>query len=144
MTNRTNGPIPPPEPGPWPEVTDIGTLYDHGAPWCTNAAGHPPREDGYPNPRVHVPPFECRSACLYFDGIRADLTGPSHGLDVYLAQPFRFGQPRTAEPAPSARVVFEYLDDADEPVARFSLATADSLRLALELLRLVTAIRPTP
>ena len=144
MTNRTNGSVPPPERGPWREVTDIGQLYDHGALWCINARGHPPREDGYPNPRIHVPPFECRSACLYFDGIRADLTGPARGLEVYLAQPFQFGQPRTAEPPPSPRVVFEYLDDVDEPVARFSLDIADCLSLALELLRLVTAIRPIP
>jgi hypothetical protein len=143
VTNRTNRPDPP-EPGPWPKVTGTNRLYDHGAPWCVNAAGHPPREDGYPNPGIHVPPFECRSVSLHFDGVYADLGGPAHGVEVYLAQPFQFGRPRTAEPAPSPRVVFEYLDKSDEPVARFSLTIADALRLALELLRLVTAISPTP
>jgi hypothetical protein len=125
-------------------VPDLSRLYDHGAPWCINAAGHPPRENGYPNPRIHLPPFECRSISLYFDDLRADLAGPAHGLEVYIAQPFQFGRLRTAEPAPSPRVVFEYQDEGDEPVARYSLAIADGLRLALEMLRLVTAISPTP
>lgn len=144
MTNRTNRPDPPSSRGPWPKATDGNRLYDHGAPWCVNSAGHPPREDGYPDPQIHQPPYECRSVSIYLDDLRADLDGPPLQLEIYLAQPFQFGQLRTTEPAPRPHLIFEYLDDVDEPVGRFSLPIADGFRLALEVLRLLTAISAMP
>jgi hypothetical protein len=130
VTDRTNPPHRPSrrpsDSHPWPEVTDLSRLYDHGAQWCINAAGHPPREAGYPDPLIHVPPFECRTAGLYIDDVTEDLDSPAHGLEIYAARPFRFGEPRIARPAPSTRIVFEYLDANDEPMARFSISLGQS------------------
>lgn len=41
--------------GPWPDVTDITRLFDHGAWWCVNRAGHPDPDDGYPDVERHTP-----------------------------------------------------------------------------------------
>jgi hypothetical protein len=143
VTDRTNPPDRPSASHPWPEVTDLSRLYEHGAPWCVNAAGHPPREAGCPDPRIHVPPFECPSPGLYIDDIAADLDDPAHGLEIYAARPFQFGQARAKEPTPTTRVVFEYVDDKDESIARFSVSLGQSALLALEVLRLVTALGTT-
>ena len=45
--------------GPWPQVSDLSRLYDHGQPWCVNAAAHPDLNDGYPDPDRHLPWHEC-------------------------------------------------------------------------------------
>ena len=47
--------------GPWHEVTDHTRIYDTGAHWCADSAGHPDREHGYPHPYLHFPYDECRT-----------------------------------------------------------------------------------
>lgn len=88
--DRENWPTPR---GPWHEVLDLSRLYDHGRPWCANAAGHP-GEDGYPDPELHRPWHECRSPEAALDGALLGTDGVPADLTVYLAAPFRFGELR--------------------------------------------------
>ena len=123
---------------PWPEVSDLSRLYDHGQPWCANAVAHPDRNDGYPDPQRHLPWHECRSREAYLDDACRAVHGDELGLCVYLAAPFRFGQPRTAAEPFAARVVIEtWQPDADEPSQRISVSAGSALRLARVLIHLV-------
>lgn len=130
--------------GPWPDVTDSTRLFDHGAWWCVNRAGHPDPDDGYPNVDRHTPWHECHSITGSFAGVRADLTGPPLELELYAAAPFRFGCLRAAvtDPSTSPRVVLEcYSDGGAEPhELRFSLPLGEALRLARRLEHLVDEV----
>ncbi|HZC51168.1 MAG TPA: hypothetical protein VE441_01535 [Mycobacterium sp.] len=124
--------------GPWPEVTDLSRLYDHGQPWCVNARAHPDRNHGYPDPNHHLPWHECRSDEIAIDDARRNIDGNQVGLTVYLAAAFRFGQPRDTTDPPSTRIVIEtWRPDTDEPSQRVSLNPGSALRLARILARLV-------
>jgi hypothetical protein len=122
-------PARPPDPnGPWLTVTGVDQLFDHGRPWCANAAGHPSGDQSYPDAAVHVP-VECRSQSLFVDDNRQDLHGASMELEVYVAAPFRFGWARSHgyRPSRAPRIVFEFGDDAvDQPelATRFSVCVA--------------------
>jgi hypothetical protein len=123
---------------PWPEVTDLSRLYDHGRTWCVNARAHPDRNGGYPDPERHLPWHECHTAEAFVDDMRRDLDGAELGVAVYAAAPFRFGQPRGAAPPSEARVVVEtWPANTDEPSQRVSIGPADALHLARILVRLV-------
>jgi hypothetical protein len=106
MANVTNDPAHPSKRGPWPEVSSVDQIFDHGARWCVNATGHPSRDDGYPNASLHLPPFECRTGSLGIEEARDGLSGVATALEIYLARPYRFGIPRAlagrAEPASSS------------------------------------------
>jgi hypothetical protein len=116
--------------GPWPQVDDPSMLFDHGWPWCVNAAGHPDPDDGYPDLKRHLPWHECHSHAEFLDGVRRDLDGEAVGVSVYNAAPFKFGQPRDDTPPPSPRVVLETWTEDDEPAQRVSLTAGEALRLA--------------
>lgn len=47
MSDRIDPPHWPSQRGPWPAVSDASRLFDHGWPWCVNAAGHPDPDGGY-------------------------------------------------------------------------------------------------
>ena len=132
--------------GPWPDVTDLSRLYDHGQPWCVNADGHPDAEHGYPDPGRHLPWHECRSIELNVDGALRELDGEQLGMSAYIAAPFRFGQTRDALAPSSPRIVLEsWPVDADEPAQRISLTQGEALRLARTIVRLIDGvIPPTP
>jgi hypothetical protein len=83
-----------------------------------------------------VPAFECRTAGTHLDGVRADLDGPAHGLEVYAARPFRYGQPRAGTTPPTTRVVPDFYDQATEYTVRFSLPLGECLQLSRLLVRL--------
>lgn len=100
--------------GPWPEVSDISRVYDHGWRWCVNARGHPQSSGGYPDVQRHDPWDECRTHTWFLDGARRGLSGPEVELSVYGAAAFRFGQPRDGTSLPRPRVVIESYDLADE------------------------------
>jgi hypothetical protein len=137
MTDRIG---PPNGPGqrPWPEVTDLSRIYDHGHPWCVNADAHPDRHDGYPDPDRHQPWKECRSREAFIDDVRRDLHGDELGLSVYLAAPFRFGAPRDGSKPQAPRLVVEtWLADSDERSERISLNPSGALWLARILVRFV-------
>src|SRR4051794_38860784 len=107
MSNRIHPPEWPSPRGPWPDVDGVDRLYEHGWPWCVNAAAHPDNHDGYPDAERHVPWHECRGRELFIDGARRDLDGVPVGISIYIAAPFRFGQPRDERPPDAARVVLE-------------------------------------
>lgn len=144
MTDRTDQPDPATARGPWPEVSDMTRLFDHGAPWCVNAAGHPDPEGGYPDPNLHVPPHECRTAALWLDDIRHELVGPPTGLAVYAARAFRFGEERMTTPSADTRIAFDRLDEPDDGSPRFSVTLGDALRIAHHLIQLVESIDNPP
>jgi hypothetical protein len=98
MSARIDPPTSDIEQGPWPQVSDASRLYDHGQPWRMNAAAHPDNHDGYPDAERHVPWHECHGRELFIDGARRDLDGAPVGVTVYIAAPFRFGQPRDEAP----------------------------------------------
>lgn len=130
--------------GPWPEVTDLSRLFDHGAWWCANRAGHPDPENGYPDAEGHTPWDECRSLAGSFAGVRAGLTGPRLEVEVYVAAPFRFGRLAaevTGVPV-SPRVVFECYSDGDTESSelRFSLPLGEALLLVRRLEHLVDEV----
>ena len=83
MSDRIDPPADGPGRGPWRQVGDLSRLYDHGWPWCTNAAAHPDRHDGYPDPDGHRPWHECRGGEAFVDGACRDLDGDLVGLSVY-------------------------------------------------------------
>ena len=51
--------------GPWPPVSDPSRLFDHGWPWCVNAAGHPRSARRLPDPGRHLPAHECHSRAVF-------------------------------------------------------------------------------
>lgn len=137
MSDRIDPFISSAPPGPWPAVTDTSRLYDHGQPWCVNAAAHPDRNAGYPDRDRHMPWHECRTRETYLDSALLDLDGDPVGISAYAAAPFRFGQPRTAASASAPRIVVEsWPREADGPALRFSLDAAQALRLARNLVHL--------
>ena len=95
--------------GPWPEVTDLSRLFDHGQRWCVNAAGHPTVDEEYPDAQIHTPWDECRTREWSLHDARRDLDGNALDLTVYGAARFRLGQLHTAccPTADLARVVIE-------------------------------------
>lgn len=145
--------------GPWPDVTDTTRLFDHGAWWCANRAGHPDLDDpdpdntdpndpdpdnGYPDVDRHMPSDECRAVAGSFANVRADLTGPPLELELYAAAPFRFGCLRASvtELSTTPRVVFECYSDGrtESNELRFSLPLGEALRLARHLEHLVDEV----
>ena len=127
-----------PQDRPWPEITEPDRIYDFGAPWCINVAGHPDGYASYPDPQAHVPADECQSRSIYLDDVNVDLTGAALGLQVYAARPYVFGQRQTAGRRGPSRVVLDFYDLADDSAtARFSITPAEALRLAAQLTRLV-------
>jgi hypothetical protein len=138
MKDRNDPPDRPAERGPWPEVTDLGKLYDHGQAWCANARAHPDDNGGYPDPDRHLPWHECRGMEAFVDDARRGLDGDQLGLSAYAAAPFRFGQPREAAQPREARIVVEtWRVNGDEASQRISINTGNALRLARILVRLV-------
>ena len=137
MTDRIDPSAWPSPRGPWPEVNDASRLYDNGARWCVNAAGHP-GEDGYPDPERHLPWHECRGPEVWLEGARRDLDGEDLEVSVYLAAPYRFGQQRSpSEQAPTRLVIEAAGPGADSPAVRVSLALGEAVRLARILNHLV-------
>jgi hypothetical protein len=135
MSDRIHPPDWPSPRGPWPEVSSVDEIYDHGWPWCVNAAGHPDRDGGYPDPQRHVPWHECHSQAKFLDGACRDLDGKPVGVSVYTAAPFRFGQSRDDASPTAPRVVLETWTDDDEASQRVSLTPGEAFRLARILLR---------
>jgi hypothetical protein len=137
MTDRIDPSHRPSTRGPWPEVTDLGRLYDHGRAWCTNSAGHP-GEDGYPDPDRHLPWHECRGPEASLTDVRRELDGEHVEMSVYVAAAYRFGQPRELPLDAPTRLVIDTCQHAgDEEPVRFSLSPGEALRLARILTRLV-------
>src|SRR5690242_12865783 len=128
MPDRTEHPSSTNPRGPWPEAGD-GRIFDYGVPWCVNAAGHPGPIDDYPNPARHVPSTECRTRSLYVDALDG-LSGPACDVEVYAAQPYRFGEPRERDADPGARVVFDWYNQATDAEGRLTMTLGDALRLA--------------
>jgi hypothetical protein len=135
MNDRIDPPTGDFEQGPWPQADDPGRLYDHGWPWCVNAAGHPDPNGGYPHPERHLPAHECHSRAAFVDGACLDLDGEPLGLSVYNAALFRFGQRRDDALPASPRVVVEAWTGDDEPAQRISLTPGEALHLARILVR---------
>jgi hypothetical protein len=135
MSDRIDPPDDGFEQGPWPRADDPGRLFDHGWPWCVNAAGHPDRDGGYPDPERHLPAHECHSRAAFVDGACLDLDGEPLGVSVYNAAPFRFGQRRDEVRPASPRVVLEAWTSDDETVQRISVTPGEALRLARILVR---------
>jgi hypothetical protein len=134
-----------PPQGPWPPVVDDTRYYDHGQPWCVNAAAHPDANGGYPDPRRHLPWDECRSAELNVAGAHAELNGDAVGISVAAAASFRFGEPREHAQAAPVRVVVETWQlGTDEPSRRVSLSPPDALHLARILTHVVDQVTFTP
>lgn len=127
--------------GPWREVTSLDQIFDHGAPWCINADGHPDYD--YPDPELHDPAFECRTAGVAVEAM-PDLAGPDHTIEVYVARPFRFGQPRGTNSVDPIRLVLAVTDGEGEIAARFSVALGDALRLARHVQRLIDVVDQPP
>jgi hypothetical protein len=121
--------------GPWPPVSDLSRLHDHGWPWCTNAAGHPDRTGGYPDPQRHLPWHECHGPAAFLDGACRDLAGEPLGVRAYNAAPFRFGELREEVPPAQPRVVVETWTSGDKSSVRVSLTAGEALRLARILVR---------
>jgi hypothetical protein len=125
--------------GLWPQVTDLSRLYDHGAPWCINGRGHPDANDGYPDADVHLPHDECGSRSHYVDCVGE--AGIST-LELYAAQPFRFGQERTEiwkSAAPSIVLSAWGSDPGSQPY-RLQLTQGDGLLLARHLMAMVDGL----
>jgi hypothetical protein len=135
MSDRIDPPTGDFERGPWPQVSDFSQLFDHGWPWCMNAAAQPGPDGSYPDPERHRPWHECRSREVFVDDVRRDLDGEPLGVSVYNAAPFRFGQLRDDAPPAVPRVVLETWTGDDEPAQRMSLTAGEALRLARILVR---------
>lgn len=141
MADRTDPPDRPIVGGPWPDVSSSEQIFDHGAPWCINDDGHPDYD--YPDPEIHVPWLECRTAGLSVDAV-PDLAGTPYVMEVYIARPFRFGQMRGTSDVEPARLVLEVTDEAGELSARFSLALGDALRIGRHIARLIDLVDQPP
>jgi hypothetical protein len=142
MPDRTESTDPPTSRGPWPEA-DEDRIFDAGAPWCINSAGHPGLDDDCPDPTRHVPADECRMLGLSVDAIEG-LTGSARDLEVYAARPYLFGERREPDRSRETRFVFESVDPSTEAETRFSLSRGDALRLALHLVEVVRALDHPP
>jgi hypothetical protein len=116
-------------------VNELSRLFEHGWPWCANAAGHPDPDGGYPDPERYEPWHECRGAEMFVDGGCRDLDGERVGVSVYNAAPFRFGQPRDGTPPATPRVVLETWMNDLESAQRVGLTAGEALRLARILVR---------
>jgi hypothetical protein len=139
MTDRIDPTTWPTPRGPWPEVEDPSRIYDHGRPWCINATGHP-GEGGYPDPQAHVPWGECHGPDITLTEIRDHLGGDLLDLSVFVAAPFRFGEPRRLVDN-TARLVLEAATESSEtPSIRFSLGLGEALRLARAINHLVDEV----
>jgi hypothetical protein len=140
-TERSSWPSPR---GPWAEVVDLSQRFDHGWPWCENAAGHPGLDRDYPDVGLHMPPFECQSPSAYLPVTKGDSVTTQRHLRAFVAAPFRFGEARSDARNDERHVVLEFLADVDgaEDLDRFSLTLGDSLRLAHWLTRLDDLITP--
>jgi hypothetical protein len=114
-------------------------MFDHGAPWCINSAGHPGPDDDYPDPTRHLPAGECRTLGLHVDALEG-LIGSACDVEVYAARPYRFGERRSPASAPGTRLVFECFNQVTEAETRFSVSRGDALRLALHLIEEVRAL----
>ena len=143
MTDRTDQPRRPSARGPWPEVTDLNQIFDYGTRWCVNADAHPGPDDDYPDPELHVPPFECRSESLWLDTSSHTSDHATGTLQIFASMPYRFGQTRTTRRPPEPRITFEWFDTIDRPVSRFSVPLGDSLRLVAYVKALVRLIDRT-
>src|SRR4051794_17166935 len=139
MPDRTDHPSWPTPRGPWPDADTADRIFDHGAPWCLNADGHPGPDDDYPDQARHFPPYECRTPSLFLDATDG-LTGPPCELEVYAGRAYRFGELRTAARPDHTRVVFDLYDDTNDLAPRFSITLGDALRIALHLLTVVRTI----
>lgn len=102
--------------GPWPPVTDLTRIYDHGRDWCTHRDARPEQNGGYPA-APHLP-SECRTREYFLDVVtdaRTRLDGERDdeqvstavGLSFYCASAFRFGQARASALPSVPRVVLE-------------------------------------
>jgi hypothetical protein len=134
MTDRIDPSAWPTPRGPWPEVTNLGQVFDHGRGWCINAAGHP-GEAGYPDPARHLPWDECHGPQGSVGQARSGLTGDPLEVSVYMAAPYRFGAHR--EPTDTAPRLIVETASADGRIERFSLGPGEALRLARMIGRLV-------
>lgn len=139
MPNPIEPPAWPTPRGPWPEATDIDRIFDPGAPWCINAAGHPGYHDDYPNRQRHFPPYECRTRGLYLDG-HDGLDGPTCDLDIYVARSYQFGELREEATPPQTRIVFDLYNETNNHSTRYSVSLGDALRIAAHLLAEVGSI----
>jgi hypothetical protein len=151
--------------GPWPDATGERAAtgrYDHGAPWCAQAAGHPDTNHGYPDLDRHQPWNECQSLQLDHDEVQLGLDGPPVHFATYLALPFRYGQPRPAAQLDSDRMHPRIVLDAavdlppaglghpseharrafgERSSARVSLSLATAVMLSRDLCILVDRVR---
>jgi hypothetical protein len=105
-----------------------------------NAAAHPDREAGYPDPERHLPWHECHSQAAFLDGVRRNLDGEPAGMSVYNAAAFRFGMPRDNTSSTEPRVVLETWTGGDDAPQRVSLTAGEALRLARILVRCADAL----
>ena len=140
MPDRTDHPAWPTLRGPWPEVTSLHQIFDYGQQWCINADGHPSPDDTYPDPSLHFPPFECRSASLNIRDARDETDGELCNLEIYATAPYLFGKDRTRRPLAETRIVFDLADDHEQTAARLSVTPGDALRIALHMRRLLDVI----
>ncbi|MGI8667481.1 MAG: hypothetical protein ACR2N4_15880 [Jatrophihabitans sp.] len=121
---------------PWPDAADLSRLYDHGAAWCVNGRGHPNANDGYPDAEIHLPHDECRSRSQHVDCVGS--SGVST-LELFVAQPFRFGQERTGiheSTTPSIVLSVCGSDPGFQPY-QLRLTQGDALLLAHHLVSMV-------
>ena len=139
MPDRTDDSTWPSPRGPWPEATDIDRIFDLGAPWCVNAAGHPGYHDDYPNRQRHFPPYECRTRGLYLDA-HDGLYGPTCDLHIYIARSYQFGELREQAPPPETRIVFDLYNETSDTSTRYSVTLGDALRIAAHLLAEVRSV----
>ncbi len=101
---------------PWRPIPDdddsgIRYLFDYGAPWCADRAGHPQfQDDVYPSLNHHR--TECRSYDGWFGALDDD--DPPGFLSAYL-RPFRFGRERgSTVDATRLAIEFEPAEDGGE------------------------------
>jgi hypothetical protein len=145
-SNGDTGPTPP-EPGdtpqwvptaeqPWRPIPDDGDsgiryLFDYGAPWCADRAGHPQfQDDGYPSLNHHQ--TECRSYDGWFGALNDE--GRPGYLSAYLMRPFRFGQQRTSTADETRLAVeFEPAEDDGGPLVRCTVPASIIRNLAAHL-----------
>lgn len=127
--------------GPWPEVHDLTRVFDTGWTWCVNADAHPGDSD-YPDAERHLPPHECHGPQVWLDDAQLDLGSGSLDVCIYLAAPFRFGQPREGAKEPRVRLMLEAWDGDGELRARLSVDRGEACHLARVLERLVDLATP--
>jgi hypothetical protein len=140
MPDRTESRNWPSDRGPWPEVTTVQRVYDHGFSWCLERDGHPdPSGGGYPDAALHDT-AECQSRPYLFDGLRVGLLGEPVSLAIYGAAPFQFGALRSGAFRPQARIMLDLADDAESSDQRLSLALGDALAVGRSILKLVDLV----